>query len=101
MYFSVLFGLCLVYSLKVIRLASDEISVPTPPMFTPTSKACQLEVNLDKSIADGTLLINWHDITGTSSGLVSINDERAVDIAGILAVLPANIKNATKVNSKP
>ena len=29
-------GLCFTYSRKVIRLASDAISVPAPPMFTPT-----------------------------------------------------------------
>ena len=29
-------GLCCVYSLKVIRLANEEIIVPHPPIFTPT-----------------------------------------------------------------
>ena len=38
-YLAVLFGLCLTYSLKVIKLASEDISVPTPPTFTPTSNA--------------------------------------------------------------
>lgn len=30
---------CEVYSRKVIRLASDEIRVPTPPIFTPRSSS--------------------------------------------------------------
>ena len=32
-------GLCLVYSRKVIRLAREEISVPTPPILTPYKRA--------------------------------------------------------------
>ena len=39
MYFPALPGLCFMYSRKVIRLARDAINVPTPPMFTPTSKS--------------------------------------------------------------
>ena len=46
-----------VYSRKVIKLASEAMSVPAPPIFTPTSKGCQAVVNCDKRIADGTLLI--------------------------------------------
>ena len=38
-YLPALPGLCEVYSRKVIKLASDEISVPTPPMFTPNNNA--------------------------------------------------------------
>lgn len=38
-YFKVLPGLWLVYSLKVIRLARDAISVPVPPIFTPTRRS--------------------------------------------------------------
>lgn len=38
-YFNFLFGLCLIYSLKVIRLASEAISVPTPPILTPNNKS--------------------------------------------------------------
>ena len=32
-------GLWRLYSLKVIRLAREAISVPTPPIFTPISKS--------------------------------------------------------------
>ena len=38
-YFKVLPLTCEVYSRNVIRLARDEISVPTPPMFTPRSNS--------------------------------------------------------------
>lgn len=38
-YLSALPELCFVYSLKVIRLASEEISVPTPPIFTPSKSS--------------------------------------------------------------
>ena len=38
MYFPVPLGSCLVYSLNVIRLAREEISVPTPPIFTPNKR---------------------------------------------------------------
>ena len=100
-YLSVLSGLCFTYSLKVIKLASEDISVPTPPILTPTSSACQLLVNLDKSIADGTLLITWQERTGTSKGFTFISDDSADDINGMRAVLPANMKNITKVKSKP
>ena len=37
-YFPILFGSCFAYSWKVIKLASEEISVPVPPILTPTSK---------------------------------------------------------------
>ena len=43
-YFIALPGLCFVYSLKVIRLASEEISVPTPPIFTPRRSPIQAKV---------------------------------------------------------
>jgi hypothetical protein len=39
MYLPVFSGLCEEYSRKVIRLAKDEIKVPTPPMLTPTSRS--------------------------------------------------------------
>lgn len=39
MYFPVFPLLCFVYSLNVIRLARDAISVPVPPILTPTSNA--------------------------------------------------------------
>ena len=38
-YESVCPGDCFVYSLNVIRLASDAISVPAPPMFTPSNSS--------------------------------------------------------------
>ena len=50
-------SLCLAYSRKVIRLAKEDISVPTPPIFTPTSNALQSFVNCESKIAEGTLLI--------------------------------------------
>ena len=56
-YFPPFPGLCFVYSRKVIKLANEEMSVPTPPIFTPTRRDCQLEVNCESKIADGTLLI--------------------------------------------
>ena len=36
MYLPTLCGFLEVYSRKVIKLASDDMSVPTPPIFTPT-----------------------------------------------------------------
>ena len=41
-------------------------------MFTPRRSACQLVVNLDKSIADGTLLITWQERAETINGFYSI-----------------------------
>lgn len=38
-YFPLFPGLCEQYSLNVIKLASEDISVPTPPMFTPIKRA--------------------------------------------------------------
>ena len=38
-YLPVFPGLCFPYSRKVIRLAREEISVPTPPIFTPNNKS--------------------------------------------------------------
>ena len=46
-----------VYSRKVIREAREEISVPTPPILTPTRSGCQAVVNCESKIADGTLLM--------------------------------------------
>ena len=57
-YFPAFPGSRFVYSRNVIKLASEEISVPTPPIFTPTSNARQSLVNCGKSIAEGTLLMN-------------------------------------------
>ena len=37
-YFFVCPGYSILYSLKVIRLASEAISVPVPPMFTPSKR---------------------------------------------------------------
>ena len=39
MYCIVTPGLCFMYSLNVIRLANEAISVPAPPMFTPSNKS--------------------------------------------------------------
>ena len=47
-----------VYSRKVIKLASEDINVPTPPILTPTSNGRQSVENFDNKIADGTLLIH-------------------------------------------
>ena len=38
-YLPLLPGLCLTYSRKVIRLASEAMSVPAPPILTPTSSS--------------------------------------------------------------
>lgn len=38
-YLSVPFGSLFTYSLSVIRLAREDINVPTPPIFTPRSKS--------------------------------------------------------------
>ena len=38
-YFPALPGLCFVYSLKVIKLARDDIKVPQPPILTPTKRS--------------------------------------------------------------
>ena len=38
-YLPALPGLCEVYSRKVIKLASEEIKVPTPPIFTPSNNS--------------------------------------------------------------
>ena len=89
------------YIFSVIRLASEEINVPTPPIFTPTSNAFQLEVNCESKIADGTLLITWQDKAEKSNTFLFNNAENIRDTAGILAIFPAKIKKATNVKSKP
>ena len=38
-YFRVLPLLCLVYSLKVIKLANEAMSVPAPPILTPINNS--------------------------------------------------------------
>ena len=47
-----------VYSLNVIKLAREDISVPTPPMFTPTNNGRQSAENFDSKMAEGTLLMH-------------------------------------------
>ena len=93
-------GSCLEYSPKVIKLASEEMSVPTPPIFTPMSKGAKSVVNYESKIADGTLLITWQERVETSNGLFSISEPNKVCTALILAIFPAKIKKATKVKSK-
>ena len=100
-YFFVDFGLCLVYSRKVIKLASEEMSVPQPPIFTPSKSAGYSSVNCESRIADGTLLITWQDALETSKAFFSIKYPKASCTAGIRAIFPEKMKNATKVNSKP
>ena len=40
-----------VYSRNVIRLAREEIRVPTPPILTPTRSSLQFSVNSERRIA--------------------------------------------------
>ena len=101
MYFPALCGFLEVYSRKVIKLASDDMSVPTPPIFTPTRSGAKSLVNCESKIADGTLLITWQERVATSSGLFCMSDANNRSTAEILAILPAKIKNATKVKSNP
>ena len=92
---------CEVYSRKVIRLASEEMSVPTPPTLTPRSRGCHSVVNCESKIADGTLLITWQERVETTSAFFSIKYPNAFWITEILDIFPEKMKNATKVKSKP
>lgn len=101
MYFHALSPDLDVYSRKVIREAREEISVPTPPIFTPTSKAFQLLVNCDNKIAEGTLLMIWQESTDTSNGFLRIKPLNSVCTAGMRAIFPEKMKNIKKVKRSP
>lgn len=90
-----------VYSLNVIRDASEEINVPTPPILTPTRRAFQLLVNCESKIAEGTLLIIWQEKTDTNKGLFCIKLLNRFCTADIRAIFPEKMKNIKKVKSKP
>ena len=89
------------YSLKVIRLASDAISVPVPPIFTPISKSCQLFVKLESRIELGTLLIIWHSAVLVISGFFIMASVKKLLKISILAIFPEKMKKAIKVPRIP
>ena len=99
-YLSVFPGWSLVYALNVIRLARDAMSVPTPPILTPSSSSCQLSVNRDSRMAEGTLLMHWQERVDTTSTDLSSRAAMNCSTAGIRAMLPEKMKKHTKVNSR-
>ena len=99
-YFFKLWGLCLRYSFKVIKLASDDIIIPSDPILTEISSSLYSSVNFDKNIAVGTLLINWQErIPARRVFWVTIPEIKSL-MADILAIFPEKIKNTQNVANK-
>jgi hypothetical protein len=84
----------------VIRLAREEMSVPTPPIFTPTKRGLQFVVNSESKIADGTLLMIWQERTLVKSAFFSSRKEKKLLTASILDTLPAKRKKAVNVRRR-
>ena len=82
-----------------MRLAIEAISVPKPPIFTPTSSAGQSVVNPEMRIAAGTFEIAWLATAPTNKARPSTSAATASRTASMRAALPTNIKNATNVSS--
>ena len=99
-YFLVCSGCKILNSLKVIRLAREEMRVPAEPIFTPKSNAAWLPVNFDNRIADGTLLMNWQERTDTMRVSFSSKEEIMVLTESSLERLPAKMKKKKKVPSR-
>ena len=98
-YFFESFGYLLVYSLNVIRLARDDMSVPTPPMFTPIKSKGYDVVKLESNIADGTLLMNWHDKADTKSTFLFNSVPSVSWNRLILDTLPEKMKKQMIINA--
>ena len=97
MYFQNFFLWCFKNSFNVIKLAKDEIIIPNDPIFTEINNSLYSCVNLDKNIAVGTLLINWHDIIPAIRVFLSTIFDINSFIIEILAIFPENIKNTKNV----
>ncbi len=82
-----------------MRLASDAMIVPSPPIFTPINSAFPLSVKPESITAAGTLLITCDNSADTiSSRPVSIPEKKLLT-ASIRAMFPTNTKKHTNVQS--
>ena len=100
-YFLKPLGWCLKNSFSVIRLASEEIMIPSEPTLTDTSRSCQLLVKLERKTAVGTFEINWQEMIPAIRVLLSTIPCTKSLIAEMRAMLPENTKNTQKVASRP
>ena len=91
--------LCLPNSRKVMRLASEAISVPVPPMLTPTRSSGQFSVKRESRIAEGTLLITWQERVETRSVFFSISRDTKRFTASMRDILPEKMKKQKNVKS--
>lgn len=94
------FGNTVEYNLYDIILAIEAISVPIPPMFTPSSKPFALSVNPESITAAGTLLTNWLATSAVSIVSTFTHSEINLLSHSILAIFPTNIKIAANVNNR-
>ena len=98
-YFPFPSGTSLTYCLYDIRLAIEAISVPRPPILTPSARFFILCVNPDSRSAAGTLLIHWLVMIPTPISLPSAIPDKNNATGSILPILPVNMKKPTNVNN--
>ena len=86
--------------MKEIRLAREAMSVPRPPISTPSRSCSAFPVNPESMTAQGTLLITCESSTPTSISRPETTPLISSRTAGTAERFPTKTKKHMKVRSR-